>query len=146
MINGIQDMTSFELNVLNQYNNVSDMLMSFKREEIDAIYQSCNRAIQNKIMEDPSIEGKVEQNFINMITEVVDEIRQESSVAESIIQDVCKILTQYYSAIFSKINMVQATNGTLSSRDFCLNYRNCKVAANDLATLLQQKQQLRDKR
>ena len=145
MNNGINDMTSFELNILTNYITVNDILFNMRKEEINQIRNICNKTIRERMLQDPNIETTVELSYVKMVSEVVDDIRKESTVAEEIIQQIAKILNQYYGMIFSKLQMVQGANGTLSSYDLCLNYRNCKVAAEELAIMLKQKEQLQRK-
>lgn len=145
MSNGINDMTSFELNILTNYITVNDILFNMRKEEINQIRNICNKTIKERMLQDPNIETTVELSYVKMVSEVVDDIRKESTVAEEIIQQVARILNQYYGMIFSKLQMVQGANGTLSSYDLCLNYRNCKVAAEELAIMLKQKEQLQRK-
>ena len=145
MNNGIQDMTSFELDILTKYISTNDILFNIRKDEITQIRNMCNKTIRERMLQDPNIETTVEASYLKMVAEVVDEIRQESTVAEEIIQQVMKILNQYYGMIFSKLLMVQPTNGQISSYDLCLNYRNCKVAAEELTLKLQQKEILQRK-
>ena len=139
----VNGMTQFELEIMNKYISMNDLIFNYRKDDIALIRNGANKAIEKGIMEDTSIVDKVELNYIQMVSEVVDEIRRENDYSEELISDIIKMLNQYYSMVFSKLNMVQSTNGELSSYDLCLNYRNCKVAAEELAMLMKQKEQLK---
>ena len=86
MSNGINDMTSFELNILTNYITVNDILFNMRKEEINQIRNICNKTIKERMLQDPNIETTVELSYVKMVSEVVDDIRKESTVAEEIIQ------------------------------------------------------------
>ena len=142
----VDNMTQFELKIMREYIDINDILFDRVKDDADAIYDACERVIKNRANTDPNIIQNVRNSYIAQLSELIEELRNDSASSRKVIDEIVKCLNRYYAIVFSKINMVNAQNGQISSYDICSNYNNCSLALEELENVLQQKQDLRNRK
>ena len=134
----IYGMTQFDLDVMNEFIYMNSLLFALEQEEIDAVTASCQKVVRENLITSPAQADKVEINYIKMVADVVDDIRENFPMSAELIQNITSILNRYFDTIFSKI-MMKRTSSNPNSFDICLNYYNCKNAKDDLEQWLKTK-------
>ena len=138
--NSIDNMTMFELKIMNEYVALNDILFARTKEDADKIYDACERVIKSRGNTDPSVIPTVKRNYVVQLSELIEKDVQSSEAARECVVDIISYLHKYYAMVFSKINMVDSNNGQISSFDLCNNYLICADSLDELNTVLSQKQ------
>ena len=99
--NPIYEMTQFDLDVMNEFIYMNSLLFALEQEEIDAVTASCQKVVKENLITSPAQADKVEINYIKMVAEVVDDIRENFPMSSELIQNITSILNRYFDTIFS---------------------------------------------
>jgi len=136
--NPIQSMTQYDLDIMEDFLACNSALFNLEQEEIQEITRACKNVANRTRITDPETAAKAESHYVRMVSEVLDDIRENYPISSQFIRQLTEILVSHYDTLFSKLNMIKADTNA-SSMVICMNYYNCKNAKSALEQWLKTK-------